>query len=216
MISLEKIQGVIFDMDGLLVDSEPLWHIAEKEVFSSVGINLSTEDCLKTTGMPTEVVFDYWYEISPWTGKTKKELETMLFEKMVSLIKQKATPMPGVLETLKFFKNRGLKIGLASASPLMLIEIVIEKLEIKSYFDFYHSATLEKNNKPHPDVYLTVAKKLNCPIENCLILEDSVNGVKGAKASGATVIAVPEAYFFEFEEYKIADYKIKSLLELIS
>jgi mannitol-1-/sugar-/sorbitol-6-/2-deoxyglucose-6-phosphatase len=216
MISLEKIQGVIFDMDGLLVDSEPLWHIAEKEVFSSVGINLSTEDCLKTTGMPTEVVFDYWYEISPWSGKTKKELETMLFEKMVLLIKEKATPMTGVLETLKYFKNKGLKIGLASASPLMLIEIVIEKLGIKSYFDFYHSATLEKNNKPHPDVYLTVAKKLNCPIENCLILEDSVNGVKGAKASGAKVIAVPESHFFEFEEYKIADHKIKSLFELIS
>jgi mannitol-1-/sugar-/sorbitol-6-/2-deoxyglucose-6-phosphatase len=98
----------------------------------------------------------------------------------------------------------------------MLIEIVIEKLEIISYFDFFHLANLEKNNKPHPDVYLTVAKKLNCPIENCLILEDSVNGVKGAKASGATVVAVPEAHFFEFQEYKIADYKIKSLFELIN
>jgi sugar-phosphatase len=122
--------------------------------------------------------------------------------------------MPGVLETLSLFRNKGLKIGLASASPLELIEIVLDKLEIKEYFDFFHSATLEKNNKPHPDVYLAVAKKLNCHIEKCVILEDSINGVKGAKASGAIVVAVPEEHFYDFEDYKIADYKIKSLTEI--
>lgn len=214
MISLEKIQAVIFDMDGLLVDSEPIWQEAEKEVFKTIGITLSTEDCLKTTGLPTAAVFDYWFEISPWTGKTKKELENMLFEKVFALIKQNATAMPGVIEALAFFKNKGIKIGLASASPLELIEIVLEKLEIKDAFDFFHSATLEKNNKPHPDVYWTVAKKLSSPIENCLILEDSINGVKGAKASGAIVIAVPDEHFYDFEDYRIADYKIKSLTEL--
>jgi sugar-phosphatase len=214
MISLKKIEGVIFDMDGLLVNSEPIWQEAEKEVFKTVGISLSTEDCLKTTGLPTAAVFDYWYGISPWTGKTKKELENMLFEKVFVLIKERATAMPGVLETLSLFRNKGLKIGLASASPLELIEIVLDKLEIKEYFDFFHSATLEKNNKPHPDVYLAVAKKLNCHIEKCVILEDSINGVKGAKASGAIVVAVPEEHFYDFEDYKIADYKIKSLTEI--
>lgn len=132
------------------------------------------------------------------------------------MIKENATAMPGVIETLIFFKNKGLKIGLASASPLELIQIVLERLEIREYFDFYHSATLEKNNKPHPDVYWTVAKKLGCPIENCLILEDSINGVRGAKASGATVVAVPDDHFYDFEEYTIADFKIKNLLELVS
>ncbi len=216
MISLKNIQVVIFDMDGLLVNSEPIWQEAEKEVFNTVGIILSTEDCLKTTGLPTSAVFNHWFEISPWTGKTKVELEIMLFEKVFAMIKQTATAMPGVIETLSFFKSRGLKIGLASASPLELIEIVLEKLEIKQYFDFFHSATLEKNNKPHPDVYWAVAKKLGCQIENCLILEDSINGVKGAKASGAMVIAVPDDHFYDFEEYEMADYKIKSLKEIQS
>lgn len=216
MISYEKFQGVIYDMDGLLVNSEPIWQEAEKEVFKTVGITLTTEDCIKTTGIPTSAVFDYWYEISPWFGKTKQELEKMLFEKVFSMIKQRATAMPGVIETLIFFKNKGLKIGLASASPLELIEIVLERLKIKEYFDFYHSATLEKNNKPHPDVYWTVAKKMGCPIENCLILEDSINGIRGAKASGATVVAVPDDHFYDFEEYDIADFKIKNLLELVS
>lgn len=216
MISYDKFQGVIYDMDGLLVNSEPIWQEAEKEVFKTVGITLTTEDCLKTTGIPTTAVFDYWYEISPWKGKSKQELEKMLFEKVFSMIKENASAMPGVIETLIFFKNKGLKIGLASASPLELIQIVLERLEIKEYFDFYHSATLEKNNKPHPDVYWTVAKKLGCPIENCLILEDSINGVRGAKASGATVVAVPDDHFYDFEEYTIADFKIKNLLELVS
>jgi sugar-phosphatase len=216
MISYDKYQGVIYDMDGLLVNSEPIWQEAEKEVFKTVGITLTTEDCLKTTGIPTSAVFDYWYEISPWEGKSKQELEKMLFEKVFSMIKENATAMPGVIETLIFFKNKSLKIGLASASPLELIQIVLERLEIREYFDFYHSATLEKNNKPHPDVYWTVAKKLGCPIENCLILEDSINGVRGAKASGATVVAVPDDHFYDFEEYTIADFKIKNLLELVS
>lgn len=216
MISYDKYQGVIYDMDGLLVNSEPIWQEAEKEVFKTVGITLTREDCLKTTGIPTSAVFDYWYEISPWEGKSKQELEKMLFEKVFSMIKENATAMPGVIETLIFFKNKGLKIGLASASPLELIQIVLERLEIREYFDFYHSATLEKNNKPHPDVYWTVAKKLGCPIENCLILEDSINGVRGAKASGATVVAVPDDHFYDFEEYTIADFKIKNLLELVS
>lgn len=216
MISYDKFQGVIYDMDGLLVNSEPIWQEAEKEVFKTVGITLTTEDCLKTTGIPTTAVFDYWYEISPWEGKSKQELEKMLFEKVFSMIKENASAMPGVIETLIFFKNKGLKIGLASASPLELIQIVLERLEIREYFDFYHSATLEKNNKPHPDVYWTVAKKLGCPIENCLILEDSINGVRGAKASGATVVAVPDDHFYDFEEYTIADFKIKNLLELVS
>ena len=214
MITLDNIQAVIYDMDGLLVDSEPIWQKAEKEVFKSVGIILTTEDCLKTTGMPTKAVFDYWFEVSPWIGKTKKDLEDVLFEKVHAMVKESAIALPGVMESLKLFKENGIKIGLASASPLSLIEIVIDKLEIRSYFDFYHSAMLEKNNKPHPDVYLAVAKKLNSPIESCLIFEDSTNGVKGAIASGAMVCAVPDQHFYDSDEINKANYKIKSLLHL--
>ncbi|MBK9936242.1 MAG: hexitol phosphatase HxpB [Cytophagaceae bacterium] len=212
---LDKIEAVIFDMDGLLVDSEPLWHIAEKEVFAEVGLILTTEDCLKTTGVPTSGVFDYWYKKRPWLGKTKEELEELLFEKIKVLIKERAEPMPGVNEIIDFFISKGLKIGVASASPMFLIEIVLEKLQLNSKFDFYHSALLEKRNKPNPDVYWTVANKLGKPIEKCLILEDSINGVKGAVASGAITIAVPEAHFFEREEYSIAFHKVSGLPSLL-
>ncbi len=212
---LDKIEAVIFDMDGLLVDSEPLWHIAEKEVFAEVGLHLTTAQCLETTGMPTGFVFDYWYKKQPWEGKSKEELELMLFEKIQILIKERAEPMPGVHDTIDFFRKKGFKIGLASASPMFLIEIVLDKFGLKSKFDFYHSALLEKRNKPNPDVYWSVANKLNVPIEKCLILEDSINGVKGAVASGAITIAVPESHFFEREEYSMAFYKVSGLLALL-
>lgn len=212
---LDNIEAVIYDMDGLLVNSEPYWQQAEMEVFSSVGVILSLEDCLKTTGLPTRDVLHYWYSVKPWEGKSIGQIEEELFEKIGNLLKAHAEPMPGVHETLRFFRSKGLKTGLASASPLFLIKIVLEKLGITHLFDFFHSATLEKNNKPHPDVYLAVARQLSVPIEKCLILEDSYNGIKGAKASGARVVAVPDPHEYDDAKFELADLKINSLKVLV-
>ena len=206
--------AVIYDMDGLLIDSEPLWHIAEKKVFKTVGLELSTEDCLKTIGIPTREVIDYWFSIQPWKGKTVIQIEQELFLEIRKLMASEAKLMPGILDSLAYFKALNFKIGLASASPLDLIEIAINNLEISHYFDFFHSGTFEIHNKPNPAVYLTVARSINIPIEKCIIFEDSINGVKGAKASGAKVVAVPDSQFFENYEYEIADVKIKSMKEI--
>jgi mannitol-1-/sugar-/sorbitol-6-/2-deoxyglucose-6-phosphatase len=216
LIKKSEIDAVVFDMDGLLVNSEPLWHIAEKIVFKAVGVTLTEEDCLLTTGLPTKNVMEYWFERRPWKGKSTSELENDLFVEIKKLLAEHSEPMVGVLEVLAFFKSQNLKMGLASASPMFLIDIVLEKLGIRPYFDFVHSATLEKNNKPHPDVYLSVAKYLEVPIRNCIIFEDSINGVKGAVASGAKVIAVPEPHFFSSSAYDITPYKIPNLLEFHS
>ncbi len=202
-------------MDGLLVNSEPYWQEAEMNVFRTVGLELSLEDCLKTTGLATRDVLEYWYSIHPWKNKSIDQVEQELFSEVSRLLRLHAEPMPGAKETLTFFRSLGLKTGLASASPLFLIEIVLEKLGITDQFDFYHSATLEKNNKPHPDVYLAVAGKLGVPIGHCLILEDSYNGIRGAIASGASVIAVPESHDFANPKFDIADHKVASLLELL-
>lgn len=215
-IKRKDIEAIIFDMDGLLVNSEPLWHIAEKIVFDTVGITLTNEDCLLTTGLPTKNVMEYWFERRPWQGKTTSELENDLFVEIKQLLAQHSKPMLGVMDALEYFRSQNLKMGLASASPMFLIDIVLEKLGLRPYFDFVHSATLEKNNKPHPDVYLSVAKYLEVPIRNCIIVEDSINGVKGAVASGAKVIAVPEPHFFSSSDYDITPYKIPNLLEFRS
>jgi HAD superfamily hydrolase (TIGR01509 family) len=213
-MNTEKVRAIIFDMDGLLVDSEPCWHIAEKKVFGKVGIELSTSMCIETTGKPVKDVIQYWFQKSPWVNPDFESMSKELFAEATYAIKSKAELMPGVLEVLQWAKTKKYQIGLASASPIDMIEMVLSKFQIGHYFDFYHSAELEEFNKPHPAVYLTVAKNLNISIENCLILEDSGNGVKGAVASGAQVIAIPDKIEFHEAKFDIANAKLESLLSL--
>ncbi|WP_341227429.1 hexitol phosphatase HxpB [uncultured Arcticibacterium sp.] len=213
-IDITKVRAVIFDMDGLVVNSEPCWHIAEKIVFGKVGLNLSTEQCIETTGKPVKDVIQYWYAIKPWENPDFMAVETELFAEATKAIKETAPIMPGVLTTLEWAKARNYRIGLASASPMDMIKMVLEKFNLMDKYEFYHSAELEKFNKPDPAVYLTVAKNLNTPIEHCLILEDSFNGVKGAVASGAQVIAVPAKEEFEESKFDLANLKITSLEEI--
>jgi len=101
----------------------------------------------------------------------------------------------------------------ASASNFSLIYKVLDKLNIRNRFQFVHSSELEKRGKPFPDIFLTVAKKFNVEPQNCLVFEDSVNGVKAAKSANMQVVAIPEIENFDKIEYNIADFKIKSLLE---
>ncbi len=215
LLNDKNIQAIIYDMDGLLIDSEPLWQQAEMQVFSTVGLHLTVEDCLRTTGMPTRDVINYWFKLSPWLGKSKEYIEDELYIEVISLIKEYGQPMPGVLDSLAAFSGIGLKIGLASASPVKIIETSLATCQVMSYFDFYHSGTLEEENKPNPALYHTVAKNLGVDIENCIILEDSCNGVKGALASGAQVIAVPSPHDYDKACFKGVGLKIPSLVDLI-
>jgi sugar-phosphatase len=210
-LETSKIKAIIFDMDGLLVNSEPCWHVAEKLLFKKVGIALTTAMCIETTGKPVFDVLQKWYDRKPWPNPDFKQMAAELFECASEEIKNKAPLMPGVLEAITFAQSKNYKIGLASASPMAMIEMVLKKFDLVSSFDFYHSAELEEFNKPHPAVYLTVAKKLKIPIENCLILEDSGNGVKGAIASGAQVIAIPSHEEFKEAKFDQAHLKISSL-----
>lgn len=222
--NLEKIiisdfEAVIFDMDGLLVDSEPLWQEAEIEVFSTIGIELTIDDCLKTTGLPTKDVLEYWFKIKPWTNKSLDQVSNELTESVKLKIMEKGRLMPYALDLLEYLKSKNIKIGLASASPLDIISLSLNSLNVVSYFDFYHSSNLELRNKPFPDVYWAVAKKMNVNIKNCIVLEDSINGIKGAIASGAYAIAVPDSHFFNYEYYDNAKHKLKHLgkfLDLIN
>jgi mannitol-1-/sugar-/sorbitol-6-/2-deoxyglucose-6-phosphatase len=213
-IDTSKIKAIIFDMDGLLVNSEPCWHVAEKNVFKKLGIELTTAMCIETTGKPVLDVLQYWYDKKPWPNPDFKRIAAELFASATEEIKNIAPLMPGVLDVIAFAKSKNYKIGLASASPIDMIELVLKKFNLVSSFDFYHSAELEEFNKPHPAVYLTVAKKLDTPIANCLILEDSGNGVKGAIASGAQVIAIPSHEEFHESKFNQANLKLSSLEQL--
>lgn len=204
---------VIFDMDGLLIDSEPFWQAAEKKTFNTVGIELTDDMCLRTMGRRTDEVVAYWYNRYPWQGKDLKTVELEIVHNVKERIEHLGTAMDGVYETLELLKNHRVRMGLASSSPMELIETALQKLEIIDYFQVIHSAVEEEQGKPHPAVYLTAAGRLNARPGDCVVLEDSPAGVQAGKDAGMRVIAIPEPGQYGDERFKMADMKLRSLSE---
>jgi HAD superfamily hydrolase (TIGR01509 family) len=206
-----KYAAAIFDMDGLLIDSEPLWQKAEKKVFATVGVTLTTGMCEQTMGMRLDEVVRYWYAFSPWNSRSLKDIEQEVLAEVAQLIDAEGTPMPGVNEALAFCTSKGMKLAVASSSYLELIEAVLHKLDIRNKFEVVHSAEFEKKGKPHPDIYLSTAKMLDVEPRNCIAFEDSYNGILSAKQAGMRTIAVPDPGHFNDAKFVIADMKIARL-----
>lgn len=204
-------KAVIFDMDGVLINSEPLWKIAEKHVFSSLGVKVSDDLVHITSALTAQEVCEFWYSRYPWEGKTFKEVEDDVVSMVIKLIGENDTRFPGVTEILSMFKKKNFKIGLASNSSHNLIEVILEKLEIRSHFDVVSSADDVEKGKPNPAVYLYAAEKLGVNPSECLVFEDSIVGITAAKNAGMKVVAVPAKEDFDKPEFETADYKIKSL-----
>jgi HAD superfamily hydrolase (TIGR01509 family) len=207
------IEAVIFDMDGVLIDSEPLWKIAEKKVFAEVGITMTTEMCNLTMGYRTNEVVDYWYERMPWTGKSKQQVDDDLVSYVIEEIKAEGKVMKGVLESLELIRNNNYKIALASSSAMRIINIVIDKLEIRKYFDVVQSAEKEEYGKPHPAVFLSAAKGLGINPAHCIVIEDSINGVIAAKAAKMKAIAIPDESLAGDKRFAVADLQLNDLTE---
>ena len=207
------MQAAIFDMDGLLIDSEPLWRRAEKQVFGTVGIRLTEEMCEQTMGLRTDEVVAYWYQQFRWSGKSPDTVERELVAAVQHLIMTEGKALAGVNETLVMVKNAGLTLGLASSSAHCLIDAVVDRLGIRDYFQVMCSATDEEHGKPDPAVYLTSAKRLGVAPTDCFAFEDSFSGVCSAQAAGMLVIAVPSAVQYDDSRFDRADIKIRSLTE---
>ena len=208
------MKALIFDMDGILVDSEPLWRLAEREVFAVIGLELDDADCERTMGMRTDEVIEYWYGRTPWDGPSPAAVEARLVARMQTLIAERAESMPGVEHTMTIARDAGLKLGLASSSPPELIDAMLRKLGYEEEFAVVRSAVDEEQGKPHPGVFLTTARLLDIEPAECVVIEDSVAGVRSARAAGMRVIAVPPAHLFDEPSYDDADVKLRSLEEI--
>jgi beta-phosphoglucomutase-like phosphatase (HAD superfamily) len=205
------LQAVIFDMDGVLIDSEPLWQEAEIRVFSQVGIPLTAADVRRTMGLRVDAVVAYWFSRHPWLDPPQKTVEDAIVETVIALVKAVGTACDGVDELITLFKQRTIPLAIASSSPCKLIEAVLDKLSLRQHIPIIHSAEMEVRGKPHPAVYLTTAKKLGICPEHCLVFEDSPNGVLAAKAATMRCVAVPNAAVQDDPIFAIADLTIPSL-----
>ena len=205
------IKAVIFDFDGIIIESEPLWVEAEIAVFKTVGVVLTPERCRQTTGLNTQDTLQYWYNIYPWTGKSKFQLYKEILEAMEILIIDRVDLKDGFLDVLQLFVDMKMPLAVASASPLKLITTALKKFHLFEYFKIVNSGEKEEFGKPHPALYMGAAGKLGIDPVNCLAFEDSFNGAISAKAARMKLVAVPDKYDFKSTRFDFADLKIASL-----
>ena len=205
------IEAVIFDMDGVLIDSEPFWKESEQKVFASVGVSLYPELCRQTTGFDGISTVKYWFERYPWKGKSLDQVKNEIEADVAATIEEKGTSADGVEMTLLQLRKRNIKIAVASSSPMSLIEVVTKKLNIRHYFDLLQSSESEIAGKPNPAVYLAAARRLNVNPANCLAIEDSVNGMMAAKNAGMKTVVIPDQHLAGDARYNDADMILRSL-----
>ena len=198
-------------MDGLLIDSEPLWDEAATEIFSRYGIKLTSEQYTTTTGLRTKEFIHWWFTHFKIPLEDIDQVEKDIIEKVTVLVLQKGKPMPGLSHIFNFFTERGYKIGLASSSPVELINVVIDLLQIRNALQAISSAANLMYGKPHPEVYLNCANALNSHPAQCICFEDSFNGMIAAKAARMKCIVVPDAKNSREVKWNAADLKIPSL-----
>jgi sugar-phosphatase len=206
------IKAVIFDMDGLLIDSEPIWQEVEIRVFSKLGVPVNYQNTNETTGMRQDAVVKYWYDKHPWDSPSLAEVEQQIIDGVTEAIIKKGVILPGAVETIRKCKEVGFLIAIASSSPMRLIEADIEKLGIANLIDVAHSSYDEERGKPDPAVFIGTAKMLGVKPHECVVFEDSLNGVVAAKRADMKCIAVPPKDA-NFEKYAEADIVLTSLTE---
>lgn len=207
------IQGVIFDLDGTLIDSEPLWQEAEIEIFKEEGLSLNRIDCLKTKGLPSSEAVKFWHNKIENPKKEAALLTQELNQRVVTLMKDKGELKPGVIEILEFVKSKNLPMGIASASSMAHIKTVIDKFELNSYFNLIYSGDFERFGKPHPGIYISACEKLKIDPIYSLAVEDSFNGLLAAKSARMKAVALLDEGQIDETIYNFADLKIDSLLK---
>jgi HAD superfamily hydrolase (TIGR01509 family) len=207
------VDAIIFDMDGLLIDSEPLWRIAEVETLTAVGVPITEEDAIQTTGLRTDEVVELWYARHPWPDPPRKAIEARIITRLIALARERGKLMSGVRETLDAVSGAGYPLAIASSSTSEIIAAVLETLGIASYFQVAQSAEHEPYGKPHPGVYIEAARRLCVDPWRCLAFEDSPNGVIAAKAARMRCIAVPDPALADDRRLRAADLILPSLAE---
>ncbi|GBL31365.1 hydrolase [Actinomycetes bacterium] len=181
--------AVFFDMDGLMVDSEPEWLKSESEITAAYGYQWQPEDQVACLGGPLSRVGQYMHQKCK-QAETPDFFTSKLIEVQSERMRLHTPFMPGAYELVKDLQRNGVKTGLVSASPRIIVDAVLDNVGT-DLFPFSISSDDVDNTKPHPDAYLKAAKLAKSDIANCLILEDSLTGVNAATSSGAWLVAVP-------------------------
>lgn len=198
-------------MDGLLIDSEPIWRRAEKTAFDLIGVSLTPEQVHLLLGRGVKQYVAGVYRLYPWEGHSQEEIVDMIIDDFIKLVKKDGELKPGVHEVVELLQSKKIPLAIASSSPMRVIDAVVDKVQIRHYFEHIYSAEHEPYAKPHPGVFITTANLLDTEPEDCLVFEDAPSGVLAAKAAKMKCVAVPEAQLKQDSFIKTADLVIDSL-----
>ncbi len=202
---------VIFDMDGLLIDSEPLWAEAATEILQRYGIKLSPEQYAVTTGLRTPEFLHWWFQRFKIDEAEIPGAAQDILQLVIGKVRQKGKALPGVNHIFEFFRERQFRIGLATSSGQALIDVVIDFLGISQYLHAITSAEFLPHAKPHPQVYLDCAQILGAAPTSCICFEDSFYGMIAAKAARMKCVVVPAPQHQHDNRWSTADLKLSSL-----
>ena len=201
--------AVFFDMDGLLVDSEPEWLLSEIEVTAPYGYTWLPEDQVACLGGPLTRVGQYMFDKCGQQQSPEYFTQTLI-DTQVARMRGNTPTMPGAISLLKELQSNGVKTALVSASPRIIVDAVLDNVG-HDLFPFSISSDDVTNTKPNPECYVKAAQICGVEISNCLVFEDSLTGMNAAIASGAFLIGVPHLVSIqESEKVRV----IKSLEQL--
>jgi len=199
-------------MDGLLLDTEPLWGVSMLKIARHYQIPVGPDFFRYTTGLRIYEVTEFWKEKFGWPGNASaKQVAEDILDDIIALSKAEGSVMPGVESCLQWLQAKEIKAGLATSSPTRMLQELIRHFGLWDYFAVLTSADTALFGKPHPEVYLQCAHALNEAPWNCVAFEDSVNGMISAKAARMKVVVVPEEARFDDPRFGLADLKLRSM-----
>jgi HAD superfamily hydrolase (TIGR01509 family) len=207
--------AAIFDMDGLLLDTEPLWGESMLHIANHYQIPVTLEQFRLTTGLRIHEVTAFWAERFPWSGRaTAHQIAEDIIDDIIARAKAKGSIMPGALMVLEWMAQEGIARGLATSSPVRMLSALLAHFGLNPYLQAAISADDAGLGKPHPQVFLQCAAALDQLPHHCIALEDSVNGMVAAKAARMKVVVVPEHARYDDQRFGLADLKLTTLEHL--
>lgn len=208
-------QAFIFDMDGVLIDSEPLWQQSGIYILNQYNLPVTLDDMKMWTGIPAPTIVKNAAE--KYHKKINQQQVTQdLLDYAIKLIIERRPLMPAVKETLTLLSEHNIVMAIASASPRYMLERIVENCGIAQYFSYISSACELEFNKPHPQVYFHACNKLKVDPHNAVGIEDSKVGMTAVKAASMSCIVIPAKAFFDQPYWTLADRKLHSLAEINS
>ena len=210
------MKAIIFDMDGVLVDSEPHHVKIEKKLFAKLGLNISDDEHSTYMGKATGVMWKEIIRDKKLTLSSDHLVEQTILESKQHFSSQKdLVPMPGVVELLEKISQKGIPMAVASSSGQEIIDIILNITGLQKYFTHMVSSEFVGGSKPEPDIFLHTAALLSAKPEECIVIEDSTNGIRAAKAANMFCVAYNGASA-DMQDQSLADEQIEDYSELES